>query len=94
MARTLDIAHTVINSYYRKKANLTAPKSKTGAVTLIQRFGGSLNVNIHFHQLFIDGTYELDQDKKPNDFWAAGPPTVTELDEVLTKIIQRLTKYT
>ena len=41
MAKALDITHTTISAYYRKKANLPKSKSKTGAVTLIQRFGGS-----------------------------------------------------
>ncbi len=31
--------------------------ARTGAVTLIQRFGGSLNLNIHFHVLMLDGVY-------------------------------------
>jgi hypothetical protein len=26
-------------------------------VTLIQRFGSALNLNIHFHMLFLDGVY-------------------------------------
>jgi len=26
-----------------------------GAVTLIQRFGGSLNLNVHYHMLFLEG---------------------------------------
>jgi len=30
---------------------------QTGAVTLIQCFGGVLNLNIHFHMLFLDGAY-------------------------------------
>jgi hypothetical protein len=29
----------------------------TSAVTLIQRFGSALNLNIHFHMLFLDGVY-------------------------------------
>ncbi|QHF75802.1 transposase [Escherichia coli] len=29
--------------------------AKTGAVTLIQRFGSALNLNVHFHMLFLDG---------------------------------------
>ena len=34
----------------------------TGAVvTLIQRFGSALNLNIHFHILFLDGVYALDE---------------------------------
>ncbi len=93
MARALDIAHLVIGQYYRKKAGLTANNSKSGAVTLIQRFGGSLNLNIHFHQLFVDGCYELNEQNQPIDFWVASPPTVKEIEEVLTKIITKLTKY-
>ena len=29
----------------------------TGAITLIQRFGGVVNLNIHFHMLFVNGVY-------------------------------------
>lgn len=93
MARSLDIAHLVIGQYYRKKAGLGAKNSKSGAVTLIQRFGGSLNLNIHFHQLFVDGCYQLNEQNEPIDFWVASPPTVNEIEEVLTKIISKLTKY-
>ena len=93
MARALDIAHLAIGQYYRKRAGLAANNSKSGAVTLIQRFGGSLNLNIHFHQLFVDGCYELNEQKEPIDFWVASPPTAKELEEVLTKIISKLTKY-
>lgn len=32
-------------------------KSLPGAVTLIQRFGSALNLNIHFDMLFLDGVY-------------------------------------
>lgn len=32
-------------------------RAQTGAVTLIQRFGGALNLNIHFHMLFLDGVH-------------------------------------
>ncbi len=61
--------------------------------TLIQRFGGSLNLNIHFHQLFVDGCYELSNRNEPFDFWVATPPTVKEIEEVLTRIIHKITKY-
>lgn len=29
----------------------------SGAFTLIQRFCGTLNLNIHFHMLFLNGVY-------------------------------------
>jgi hypothetical protein len=31
--------------------------ARTGAATLIQRFGSALNLNLHFHVLFLDGAY-------------------------------------
>ena len=38
-----------------KKAGYTHHAAKTGAVILIQGFGNALNLNIHFHMLFLDG---------------------------------------
>jgi hypothetical protein len=93
MAKALNITHTTISAYYRKKTKLPKPNSKTGAVTLIQRFGGALNANVHFHQLFIDGTYELGDQKEPIGFHMVTPPTVAELEQVLSQIIKRLTRY-
>ena len=43
MARALEITHAVIAKFYGKKVGTPKAKAKTGAVTLIQRFGGSLN---------------------------------------------------
>jgi len=34
-----------------------AQRPVSTAVTLIQRFGSALNLNIHFHMLFLDGVY-------------------------------------
>ena len=42
----------------------SADSAQTGAVTLIQRFGRALNLNIHYHMLFLDGVY-LDTDAGP-----------------------------
>jgi len=97
MARALEITHSVISKYYQRKINqqtgLQKNTAKTGAVTLIQRFGGSLNCNPHFHQLFIDGCYELGPEGEPIDFFVAPSPMLAELDQVLNQIIKRFTKY-
>jgi hypothetical protein len=37
------------------QAGFSNQQAKTGAVTLIQRFGSALNLNIHFHMLFLEG---------------------------------------
>ena len=42
----------------RRHSGLTvASGARSGAVTLIQRFGSALNVNIHLHMLFLYGAY-------------------------------------
>jgi hypothetical protein len=38
-------------------AGFTHKTAQTGALTLIQRFGSTLNLNVHFHMLFLDGVY-------------------------------------
>jgi hypothetical protein len=57
MGRVLGIVHRVIATHLVRKAGYTHDRARTGAVTLIQRFGSALNLNIHFHMLFLDGVY-------------------------------------
>jgi len=54
---SLPIVFRTIATHLTHKAGLTKPMAQTGAVTLIQRFGSALNLNIHFHMLFLDGVY-------------------------------------
>lgn len=55
MGWVLGIVYRVIATHLVKKAGHTHQVAKTGAVTLIQRFGSALNLNVHFHMLFLDG---------------------------------------
>ena len=57
MGRVLGIVHRVIATHLVRKAGYTHNRARTGAVTLIQRFGSALNLNIHFQMLFLDGVY-------------------------------------
>jgi hypothetical protein len=57
VSKVLGIVNRVISSYLIKKAGFKKAAGYTGAVTLIQRFGSALNLNLHFHALFIDGVY-------------------------------------
>jgi hypothetical protein len=50
-------AHRAISGYLLKAAGLTRTTGESGTVTLIQRFGSALNLNVHFHTLFLDGAY-------------------------------------
>jgi len=54
----------------------------TGAVTLIQRFGSALNLNIHFHILFLDGVYVY-RDNRPPRFQRVKAPDKSELEDLL-----------
>ena len=47
----LRIIHRVIAGYLLKQAGLNRTTADTGAVTLIQRFGSTANLNIHLHCL-------------------------------------------
>ena len=49
MGQVLGIVYRVIATHLIKKAGQTHKTAQTGAVTLIQRFGSALNLNIHFH---------------------------------------------
>jgi hypothetical protein len=42
-------------------------------VTLVQRFGSALNLNVHFHMLFLDGVYLADGSGQPVFRHVAGP---------------------
>jgi hypothetical protein len=53
----LGIVYRAIASHILEQARLTHATGHTGAVTLIQRFGSALNLNVHFHMMFLDGAY-------------------------------------
>jgi len=51
MGRVLGSVHRVIATHLVRKSGYTHDRARTGAVTLIQRFGSALNLNIHFHMV-------------------------------------------
>ena len=55
MGRVLAIVYRTIATHLINKAGVSRNTARTGAVTLIQRFGSALNLNLHFHMLFLDG---------------------------------------
>jgi len=64
-----------------KKADYSKKAARTGAVTLIQRFGSALNLNIHFHMLFLDGVYVDRLDGSARFRWVSSP-TIQELTQL------------
>jgi len=55
--QVLGIVYRTISMHLVKKAGYSKKTARTGAVTLIQRFGSALNLNIHMHMLFLGGVY-------------------------------------
>lgn len=74
------------------KAGFTKSAAHTGAVTLIQRFGSALNLNVHFHILALDGVYAEDAYGKMR-FYRIKAPTADELALLTQRISQRVAKF-
>ena len=87
----LSVVNRALSTYLIKKADLTKKSgAKTGSVTFIQRFGGSLNLNIHFHMIYLDGVYTFEHEKEKFHFLI--PPSQSELNSLLKTIAQRTIK--
>ena len=62
--------------------------AQSGTVTLIQRFGSALNLNPHFHMLYLNGIYDAN-----GYFWPVKPPTCKDLDVIAHIIAKRVSRF-
>jgi len=74
------------------KAGFKVTEAHTGAVTLIQRFGSALNLNLHFHMLFIDGVFLSKSNGELRFHWI-NTPTSKELNALVATISERVARY-
>jgi hypothetical protein len=58
-------------------------------VTLIQRFGSALNLNVHFHLLVLDGVYRREGEGRLR-FVPVPAPTSAELNRLVQRIAERI----
>ncbi|MBI2440409.1 MAG: transposase [Lentisphaerae bacterium] len=89
----LALTQRVITRYLRKQAKALGEKSRieTGAVTLIQRFGGSINLNVHFHMLVMEGGYVIGEEEPR---WVnLPPPTDEDVRAVVKSLSLRIIRY-
>jgi Putative transposase len=88
------ILRTTIAPYYVNQAvtrGSERQKVQPGSVTFIQRFGGAINLNLHFHVVFLEGVYldRTDQSLKPR-FVKAEPPSNADVAHVVQNISRRV----
>jgi len=88
------IIRTTIGQYYVHQAvtrGVPRAKVQSGSVTFMQRFGSALNLNLHFHCIFLEGVYldRSDQGRPPR-FLQGEPPTDTDIAAVVQKISHRV----
>lgn len=57
---------------------------RSGAVTIVQRFGGSVNLSVHYHAIVLDGVFAKDGDTVR--FHPCPPLDVADVDEVLATV--------
>ena len=92
MGQVLGIVYRGIATHLIKKAGFSRKTAQAGAVTLIQRFGSALNLNIHFHMLFLDGVYVQRPDGSLRFRWVKAPTSaeLTRLAQTLALRVGRL----
>jgi ribosomal protein S27E len=88
MSECLGIVFRAMAAFQIKKARLTHRQAQCGAITLIQRFGSALNLNIHYHMLVPDGVYLTEID--PPYFRNVPAPTAAELQTLVQTISERI----
>ena len=87
MGQVLGIVYRALATHLIHQAGHTQATARTGAVTLIQRFGSALNLNIHFHMLCLDGVYVTGPAPR---FRRLPAPRYDELLHLLHTISQRI----
>jgi hypothetical protein len=91
LSRAVLAVHTrALLDFYRQQAQRQGiPAGRTGTVTAVQRFGGGLNLNVHFHTLAIDGVFVRSQAGRLTFHPACGPSDA-EVAQVLGTIRRRV----
>ena len=64
--------------------------AQTGAVTFVQRFGGLLNLNVHYHLVVPDGVFVAEETSGELSVLELRGPTDDELLAVLDRVADRI----
>ena len=93
LSAVIRIVMRVVLGFYRKRGReLGLGKAEPGAVSFVQRSGGSLNSNTHLHIIVIDGVYSRDESSGAPRFHFVEPPSAADLTQMVTTICERVCK--
>ncbi len=88
-SRTLNVALRAIFASLRRRARREGARdTRAGAVTFVQRFGGALNLNVHFHCLVPDGVFAREEGRVR--FVPLKAPPDEEVEAILRRVVVRL----
>jgi len=88
LTRTLAVITRAIETDLIHRAGFARQSSaRSGIITLIQRFGSALNLNIHLHIIALDGVYTFDDDA--TRFHSVKAPMSADMQTLLDRIIRR-----
>jgi ribosomal protein S27E len=91
LSAVLTVVHRALSTFVVRQSGFTVSSgARTGAVTLIQRFGSALNLNVHLHMLFLDGAYTFSGNRPT--FHRARPPAGEELNRLLDVLSKRIVR--
>jgi len=94
ISSVLEILIRALKQFHlRKVKGIGFKRLETGSVTFIQRFGSALNLNIHFHILFLDGVYSKNNDDANPTFHPLPAPTDKEIKNLVEWLATRITRH-
>jgi len=80
-----------ISHWQREQAGLSGIlDARTGAICFPQRFGGSLNLNVHYHVAVPDGVFTRGSDEDRAIFHLLPRPTHDDLDALAFNVEMRV----
>jgi len=91
LSAVLTVVHRALSTFVVRQSGFALSSgARTGAVTLIQRFGSALNLNVHLHMLFLDGAYHFSTTRPA--FHRARRPAGEELNDLLDTLSRRIVR--
>jgi hypothetical protein len=64
-------------------------EGRTGSITVVQRFGSALNLNVHLHCLVLDGCFAEEADTGVLRFHRARAPETSDVEALVVRVVER-----